>query len=93
MPSFQRLYDNYKDKVHFVFIVNEDFDVIEEFLNKKNYSFPCFRLTGTIPEMFKNRIIPTTYLIYDEHVVIYKTGAARWDSSKFLWLLDKIITT
>jgi thiol-disulfide isomerase/thioredoxin len=93
LPSLQKLYDTYKDKIHFVFIVNEPFEEINEFLDKRNYSLPCFRLTDAIPDMFENGIIPTTYLIYDEHIMIYKTGAARWDSSKFIQLIEKIITS
>jgi thiol-disulfide isomerase/thioredoxin len=93
LPSFQKLYDKYKDKIYFVFIVNEPVEEINDFLYKKNYTFPCFRLTDVIPEIFENGIIPTTYLIYDDNVIIYKTGAARWDSAKFMRLLDKIITS
>ena len=92
LPSFQKLYDKYKDKIHFIFIVNEPIDEINDFLEKKHYTLPCFNSNGTVSGMFENGIIPTTYLIYNEHIIVYKTGAARWDSGKFMKLLDKLVT-
>ena len=91
LPSFQKLYDKYKQDVHFIFIVNEPNDVINNFLEKKNYTIPCFKVSGNIPEIFETEIIPSTYLIHHEHLVVHKTGAARWDSGKFMRLLDKLI--
>ena len=91
LTSFQKLYDKYKEDIHFVFIVSEPIDVIRSFLDKKKLTLPYFRLSGNIPEMFETGIIPTTYLIYEETLIIHKTGAARWDSGKFMRLLDKLI--
>jgi len=91
LPSFQKLYDKYKQNVHFVFIVNEPNNVINSFLEKKNFTIPCFRVSGDIPEMFETGVIPSTYLIHHEHLIVNKTGAARWDSGKIMRLLDNLI--
>ena len=37
MPSIQKLYDDYKDKVAFVFISNEDWTTIDTFYKDKGY--------------------------------------------------------
>jgi thiol-disulfide isomerase/thioredoxin len=91
LPSLQKLYNKYKDDVHFIFIVNEPFEAVEQFLEKRNFSVPFFRLTGNVPDMFETAILPTTYLIDNENIIIHKTGAARWDSGKVMRLLDELI--
>ena len=91
MPSLQRLYNKYKDDVHFIFIVNEPFDLIYNYLQQKNYNIPCFTTIGDVPEVFDPAIIPTTYLIDNEFVLLYNTGAARWDSGKVMRIIDELI--
>ena len=91
LPSLQKLYDKYKESVNFIFIVNEHFEVIDNYLQKKNYDFPCFTINGDVPDIFEPAIIPTTYLLYHERIILYKTGAARWDSGKVMRIIDELI--
>jgi thiol-disulfide isomerase/thioredoxin len=92
MPSIQNLYNKYKDKVHFVFISNESPDVVNAFMERKDYSLPLYRHSGVIPDAFESSVLPSTFIISPAgRLVLFKTGAAKWDSKKMFKLLDKLI--
>jgi thiol-disulfide isomerase/thioredoxin len=92
MPSLQNLYNRYKDEVHFVFISNEDTEVVNEFMESRAYDFPLYRVAGRVPEAFESSILPTTILIGSGgRMVLFKTGAARWDSKKVFRMMDGLI--
>ena len=92
MPSFQDLYDDYKEKLVFLFIANDEKVRVEKFIKKNNYYIPVyFQITQSPPEMQSNSL-PTTYIINKEgEIVVNKTGAADWDSGKVRDLLDNLI--
>ena len=50
LPSMQKLYNDYKDKVRFVFVTNEDKATIEAFLAEKGYDLPIYTSVTAIPE-------------------------------------------
>lgn len=92
MPSIQNLYNNYKNKAHFLFINNENRTVVQAFMNKHNYQLPLHNIVGTTPQLFETSTLPTTIIISPNgRVVLYKTGAARWDSNKMFTLMDNLI--
>lgn len=92
MPSFQNLYDDYKDKIVFLFIANDEKSRVEKFIENKNYHIPVyFKITEGPAEMQSNSL-PTTYIINKEgEIVVNKTGAADWSSGKVRDLLDELI--
>ncbi len=92
MPSLQNLYNRYKDDVHFVFISNENPDVVMKFMESRDYNLPLYRLAGRVPEAFEASTLPTTILVgAGGRMVLYKTGAARWDSKKVFKMMDELI--
>lgn len=92
MPSIQNLYDNYNEKVHFLFINNEDPAVVRSFMDKHNYELPLHNIVGRTPDLFETSTLPTTIVISPKgRVVLYKTGAARWDSNKMFKMMDELI--
>lgn len=92
MPSVQNLYDNYKDKVHFIFINNENPSVVEEFMKKNNYSLPTHNFMGGVTELFEISTLPTTIIINPQgRKVMQKTGAAKWDSNKMFTMFDEMV--
>lgn len=81
MPSIQKLYENYEDKVEFVFVSNEEFSNVNQFLNKNNYSFKVYNSVANYPKFLDVTNIPRTFLIDKSgRIVIDKTGAANWNS-------------
>ena len=93
MPMIQRLYDDYKDKVAFVFVTNEDWEKVKEFFNKNGYDLPAYNSASPPPNSFaQTNSIPASYLIDKSgHILIAKTGSADWNSNKIRKLLDELI--
>lgn len=92
MPSLHKLHDDYKDKVDFYFVSNEELDVLSEFLKKNNYSFNVHVPKTKYPEAFDVSSIPRTFLIdKNGDIVIDKTGAANWNSEKVRNQIDKLL--
>lgn len=93
MPSIQKLYNDYGDKVEFVFHTNElDSDKVNSFLDKNNYNLPSFNSYNNQPKEFKVSTIPATFII-DKNgmIVIHEVGAVDWNSDKFRKLLDELL--
>ena len=92
MPSIQKLYEDYNDKVEFIFVTNDYYSEINPFLKKNNYTFKVFRPQEAYPEFFNISSIPRTFLI-DKYgnVVIDEIGAANWNSEKVRKAIDSLL--
>ena len=42
MPSFQKLYDDYADKVSFLFVAHDEKEKVNAYLTKKGYTLPVY---------------------------------------------------
>lgn len=93
MPMIQKLYDDYKDKVAFIFVTSENWSTVEEFYKKNNYNLPSYNSVSSPPiEFTKTNSIPATYVLdKNGHILISKTGAADWDSKKVRELIDSLL--
>lgn len=92
MPSFQKLYDAYGDKVVFLFVANDEPDRVRTFINDKNYKIPVYFQETNVPKEMNSNSLPTTYIVdASGHIVASKVGAADWNSGKVRKLLDKLI--
>ncbi|MEN3324832.1 TlpA disulfide reductase family protein [Mariniflexile soesokkakense] len=92
MPSMQALYDDYKDKVVFLFVTNDWYSEINPFLTKNNYTFKVYRPASDYPEFFNISTIPRTFLIDKEgNVVIDESGATNWNSNKIRRTIDDLL--
>lgn len=93
LSSLQQLYNDYGDKVEFVFISNEKLEVLNAFLKKNGYDFPVYIVQEEAKDIyFKPRTIPRTLLINrGKEVVIIEEGAKNWNSKKVRDVLDKLL--
>lgn len=93
MPMIQKLYDDYKDKVEFIFVTTDSREEIAEFFKKNGYDLPSYNSLTTAPDAFRTtNSIPVTYLVDKSgKVVIDKVGAADWNSDKTRRLIDELI--
>lgn len=92
MPSFEKLYNEYGDKVDFYFVSSEDAEKIQLFLNKKNYRLPVYQPVSLAPEKMQSRTLPTTYVVArDGKIVVDKKGSANWNDRGFKDLLDQLL--
>lgn len=92
MPSFQKLYDDYGDKVRFYFVSSEEKERLQPFLEKKGYELPVYQPLSATPEKMRSNTLPTTYLISKKgELVVDKKGAANWNDDNFRNLLDELL--
>lgn len=92
MPSFQKLYNDYGDKVEFLFVSDEELDVINPFLEKRQFTFEVYRPASHYPAIFDVTSIPRTFLIdKDGHVIIDETGAVNWNSDTVRNIIDGLL--
>ncbi|MRX62801.1 TlpA family protein disulfide reductase [Maribacter luteus] len=92
LPSIQELYNDYGDKMDFVLITHEDPEVIQTFLDKKQYNLPVVLPQMETPASLFERTIPTNYIIDKKgKVVIKEQGATDWYSDKVRKTLDVLV--
>lgn len=93
MPSLQGLYDDYGDKVVFMFVAQDNAEKVASFLEKRGYDLPVYYSKTKAPSLLTARSIPTTYIIDKEgKIIVAQTGAADWNSEKVRKVLDGLLT-
>lgn len=89
MPSFQKLYSDYRDQVIFLFVANDEPEKVEYFMKDKGFDFPVYFQVSPPPKELRSKSLPTTYVIDSEgKIVVKKIGAADWNSEKVRDLLS-----
>lgn len=92
MPSFQKLYDDYGDRIEFYFVSQEEEEPLRKFLLKRGYDLPVYRSLTRIPEQLVSNSLPTTFVISRSgEIVVEKTGAADWNTEAFRKLLQELL--
>lgn len=93
MPSFQKLYEEYGDKVNFYFVTDEDADRVDPFMEKHDLDLPIYKMNYAPPEIMQSKALPTTF-IFDKQggIHVKKKGSANWNSKKIRGLLDKLVS-
>lgn len=93
MPMIQELYNDYKDKVTFIFVTNENASTVSDYFEKDGFNLPAYNPVSAPPrKLSETNSIPATYLIDKEgNILISKVGAANWNSKKVRKLLDELI--
>ncbi|MDR2221350.1 MAG: TlpA family protein disulfide reductase [Flavobacteriaceae bacterium] len=91
-PSFQELYNDYKDKVVFMFVTTDSKDKVAAFKEKYGYTLPIYYQVDSPPALLYSSSIPASYVIDKEgNIVIKKFRAADWNSAKFRVTLDELL--
>ncbi|MDX1828027.1 MAG: redoxin family protein [Lutibacter sp.] len=93
LPMIQKLYNDYKDKVIFIFVTNENWGKVSDFFNKNNYNLPVYNSISTPPNQFlKTNSIPSSFLVdKNGSILIEKVGAADWNSDKTRNIINEIL--
>lgn len=91
-PSFQALYNDYKDNVIFLFVTTDDADKVKAFKEKHGYTLPTYFQQDGPPAALYSTSLPASYVIDKKgNIVVQKFRAADWNSSKFRVSLDELI--
>lgn len=92
LPSIEKLYSEYGNKITFLLITNEDPEKVNKFINKKGLNVPAVIARMNAPESLYERSIPTNYIIDKQgKIVLKEQGAANWNSDKIRSLLDDLL--
>ena len=93
MPSIQKLYDDYNDKVVFLLVTNDRFGTVEKFKSKENYNFPVFNPLNDVPKELKTFAIPRTFILNKKgEIVVDESGAVDWNSDKVRSQLNQLLS-
>lgn len=93
MPEIAGLYDEVaSEDIAFIMVsVDRDFNKLTKFIEKKEYSFPIYRLSGSLPNTYKASSIPTTYVISPSgKIVLEKVGMGSYHTDSFKELLEEV---
>lgn len=93
MPMIQQFYNNFKDKIAFVFVTSEDWSEVQNYFKEKDYNIPVYNSIGRPPEaLTTTSSIPASYLISKQgEIRISKVGAADWSSTKVTNLVNDLL--
>jgi len=92
MPEIAGLYEDVaSEDIAFVMVsVDRDFEKLEKFVQKKEYKFPIYRLSGSLPSTYEASSIPTTYLISPSgKIIMEKTGMGSYNNEGFKEVLKE----
>lgn len=92
MPGINKLYGKLKENENVVFLmVSEDreFQTAKDWITKKGFDFPIYKLATRLPDEYETNVIPTTVVISSEGKIVVKhTGMANYNTRRFRKLLE-----
>lgn len=92
MPSMQSLYNDFGDKIEFVFVSHESTQTLIQFLENEHYTFNVYSSVSKPPKIFDVNSIPRTFLIDNNgFIVIDKMGASNWNSNKVRQTISNLL--
>lgn len=92
MPSIEKLYHRFKERIVFVCISNEEIKTIKHFGKKKGYTFPMYHIEGKPPEEFETNGIPATFIVSREQKIVLKhVGGADWAHESVINFLEGLL--
>mgnify|MGYP005725274933 CR=1 FL=1 len=86
LPAIQGLFEMMQsENVSIVTVAtDQSLSQVKDFLNDRPYTFPVYRLAGSVPKAFLNNTIPATFVIDAEGRIVYrKLGMADYSSEQF----------
>ncbi len=93
MPEIQNLWDDIaSDDIAFLLISTDDeMGKIKSFIERKEFTFPVYKLNGAIPQELSSSAIPSTFVIAPDGRIIYKhLGIANYNTKDFKDFLSKV---
>jgi len=91
MPEIQALYQEQKKDVVFLMVaLDKDFEKAKKFVQKKEFDFPIYQSVSSLPEEFKSRSIPATFVVStDGKIVFRREGIADYNNVAFRKILEE----
>ncbi len=93
LPGIQALYTDYKDRINFILLTQEEVTRVQRFMEKKGYDLPVYFPLMPPPDVLQENSIPTNYIIDAQGTIVIKeTGAADWNSTATRAVLDGLLS-
>ena len=95
MPGIQRLYESSEiDAVNFVMLsADRNFEKAKKYKEANNFTFPIYRLGGSISEELNSSSLPTTFIIGKSgEIKMTHTGMAKYNTEEFRNYLKELVT-
>lgn len=90
LPQINKLYSEEKNRCDFYIIGLDTTEKQEAFFKNKGFTFPPYYLKKTgYPVGFDSRVIPTTYLIKGNQVLLRNEGSANWNVYEIKLLIEE----
>ncbi len=92
LDDIQELYNRYGDKVKFYVITNEERQLPEEMMKRKDFTFPITYEIVNSPSPLKI-LKPSGSYVLDKkgNIVVHQTAIADWDNDKVYNLLNRLL--
>ncbi len=94
MPDINDLYNELKGNENIVFVMisfDRDFEKAKNFVEKKEFDLPIYKLRTNLPKVYESSSIPTTYVISpDGRIVVSNQGMAKYNTQKFRQFLTDL---
>lgn len=93
MPFIQSLYeDEASEDIAFLIIsTDENAEIARRFIEARQYTFPVYRLTGQVPDMYNVRSLPTTFVISPQgNMATVHYGMANYNTKGFKAFLKEM---
>lgn len=92
MPSLEKLYKDYGNKMVFLIVAHDTPKKVTPFMVKNKFTMPIFYEETQTPKELVSTSIPTTFLIdKNGEIVISKKGAADWNSTATRKIIDRLL--
>ncbi len=92
MPDLRDLYNDYGDKVEFLFVARDQREKVDAFMAKHGYDLPVYYELDLTPSQIYSAALPTTFIIDKEGaIVVAEVGSAAWNSPQTRELLDRLL--
>lgn len=94
MPSIQDLYEDMQDEdIEFVMLsLDQDIAKAKDFITANEYTFPVYLPLENLPEEFRSRTIPTSYIISPGGMIVFShSGIANYNSDEMKNFLRELV--
>ncbi len=92
LDDIQKLYDRYRGQVDFYIITDEERELPEELMARKEYTFPVtYQIVGD-PSPIKLLKPSGTYILDKKgNIVVHQTAIADWDNGQVYDLINSLL--
>jgi len=94
LPAMQDLYEHFKQDtgIVFMFVTDQELNIAYEFLQKKGFHLPVYRMFSSPTGQLAHNTIPSTYLIDRQGRIIAEAHRSkRWNSPRTVKMIRRLI--